>query len=101
MTLLNGRIRAPPARIGWIFVRVTMMALMAYPSLLFTIRHAAPRVEDHAKAGINAGNETCAYSEDVAPGEWIAPDRWRPRSSECEYEYTEIRGLSFFHSRRS
>jgi hypothetical protein len=33
------------------------------------------------------GNRTCWYSEDVALGEWIAPDRWKPRKSECEYEY--------------
>ncbi len=44
---------------------------------------------DHVKADVKVdiGNGTCKYSEDVAGGEWIAPDRWKPHVSECKYEY--------------
>ena len=77
------------------------MTMIAVMSLLVAIRLAVLRGDDSTKADISnydyAGkadlkadidnNRTCEYSEDVAPGEWIAPDRWKPRESACEYEY--------------
>ena len=101
MALFARRRCAPPSTSGWIYFLETLMTTVAAMSLLVAIRLAVLHGEDsiegdnsnydyvHVKADIKAdnGNRTCEYSEDVAPGEWIAPDQWKPRESECEYEY--------------
>jgi hypothetical protein len=99
MTLFARRGRAPPSTRRWIFFLGTPLTMIAAISLLVAIRLVVLRGDDsitadisnydHVKADVKAdiGNGTCEYSEDVAGGEWIAPDRWKPRVSECEYEY--------------
>ena len=90
MALFAMRRCASPSTRGWIYLLETLMTMVAAMSLLVSIRLAVPRGDDSAKSDINNHdyvNRTCEYSEDVAPGEWIAPDRWKPREYECEYEY--------------
>jgi hypothetical protein len=69
-----------------------MMMLMTALTMLVTIRNVALNVDEYVKANMkeDAGTKTCEYSEGIAPGDWIAPDRWKPRASECEYaNYTD------------
>lgn len=64
-------------------------------TIAFIALHLANRDYDALLRGddsVKGEAHVCDYSEDVAgPGEWIAPDQWKPLNQACEYEfYTNV-----------